>query len=131
MKKESSGSPLALYRHLSRLGINTGTSEKFVRYILLTNNIILTTLTLIPPYAVLFYAVGMHFLALALIGVFLMFIYFLYLTSQGKFFISRLLTVLSLNTILGIYAIAMGRESGIHFLYFVFFTLPFLLFDLK
>ncbi|MES2621009.1 MAG: ATP-binding protein [Bacteroidota bacterium] len=119
------------YVWLSYTGIDKDTPEKLKKHILLANSINLTTLTLIPPYAILFYFLGLGALAILLYSFFFLFCFYLYLTHRKRYFLSRTLMVISMNLILGIYAIMLGKDAGMHFLYFVFFTLPFLLYDFK
>jgi len=99
--------------------------------VLLGNSINLTTITLIVPYTFLFYFLGTQKLALLLGFIFFLFCFYHYLTYKRHYFLSRTAMILSMNIILGIYGVVLGKDSGIHFLYFVFFTLPFLLYDLK
>jgi signal transduction histidine kinase len=119
------------YSRLSHVGIDKNTPDKLRRYTLLGNSINLTTITLIIPYTFLFYFLGIPKLALLLGSFFFLFSFYHYLTYKRHYFLSRTLMVFSLNIILGVYAVVLGRASGIHFLYFVFSTLPFLLYDLK
>lgn len=122
---------IQFYSRLSHLGIDKNTPQKLSRHILLANSINLTTITLIVPYTFLFYFLGIHKLAILLGSLFFLFSFYHYLTYKKYYFLSRMLMILSMNIALGIYAIVLGRDSGIHFLYFVFFTLPFLLFSLN
>jgi len=131
MKNLRNISVVKLYRELSSIGIDKFTPEKERKYILLGNSINLTTLTLIVPYTFLFYFLGVEKLALLLGSFFFLFSFYHFLTYKRYYFLSRALMLISMNTILGIYAIVLGRDSGLHFLYFVFFTLPFLLFSLR
>lgn len=119
------------YVWLSYTGIDKDTPEKLKKHVLLANSINLTTLTLIPLYAVLFYFLDLGVLAILLYSFFFLFGFYLYLTHKKRYFLSRTLMVISMNIILGTYAVLLGKASGIHFLYFVFFTLPFLLYDFK
>jgi signal transduction histidine kinase len=120
-----------LYRRLSQVGVDRNTPERRRKYIVLSNSMNLTTLTLIPPYSLLFYCLGIHKLALMLASVFLLFCFYHYLTHRKRYFWSRTLMIFSVNVILGVYGVVLGRESGIHYLYFVFFTFPFLLYSLR
>lgn len=120
-----------LYTWLSNVGLEKSSPDKLRKYVLMGNSINLTTITLIPPYATLFYYMGLHKLALLLGSFFFLFCFYHYLTHKKLYFLSRTLMVISMNIILGVYGIVMGKDTGIHFLFFVFFTLPFLLYDLK
>jgi signal transduction histidine kinase len=119
------------YARLSQLGIDKNTPEKLRKHVLLANSTNLTTISLIVPYTFLFYYLGLHKLAILLCAVFFLFSFYLYLAYKKHYFSSRTLMIVSMNIILGSYGIAIGKESDIHFLYFVFFTLPFLVYDLK
>lgn len=124
-------SVVKFYSRLSNIGLDAQTPPEMRKQVQLGNQINLTTCTLIIPYSCLFYALGIHKLAVLLIGVFFLFAFYHYLTYKRHYFISRVAMLLSTNVILGIYAVVLGRYACLHYLYFVFFTLPFLLFNLR
>jgi signal transduction histidine kinase len=120
-----------LYERLSMSGIDENTPEQVRKHVILTNNINLTVLTLIIPYGILFSALGLAQMGILLCSFFFLFAFFHYLNSEGYFLLARTLILISLNVILCSYAVALGRQAGLHFLYVVFFTLPVLLFEPK
>ena len=72
------------YIWLSYTGIDKDTPEKLKKHVLLANSINLTTLTLIPPYAILFYFLGLGTLAVVLYSFFFLFGFYLYLTYKKR-----------------------------------------------
>lgn len=119
------------YARLSHVGIDKHTPDNVRKYVLLGNSINLTTLTLIVPFTFLFFILGMPRLAILLGGLFFLFSFYHYLTSRRYHYLSRVAMMFSLNFALGFYAVVVGKKAGLHFLYVVFFTLPFLVFSLK
>ncbi|MCW5909355.1 MAG: hypothetical protein KIS94_15930 [Chitinophagales bacterium] len=128
---DNSTSALSVIQRWISIGVKSHTSLHQRRYILLTNSINFTTLFLIPPYAILFYALGYTWHALFLIPVFFLIAIPLFLTYMQYYMVARILLLFLLNLILGVYALLFGRESGIHLLYMVFSTVPLLLFPLR
>jgi signal transduction histidine kinase len=120
-----------LYKRFIYTGIDDSMSAQSAKHILLTNSINATTLTIIIPYSVLFYILGLKLLAVILLAIFILFLFYYYLSYRRQYFLSRMLMVISMNIALGIYGVLLGKESGLHALFFVFFTLPFLLFSMR
>lgn len=120
-----------LYKQLASWGIDKNTPGALRKRILLTNSINLTTLTIIIPYSILFYLLGFRWLGILLIPVFALFVIYQYLNKLKYYLLSRTLMLISLNVILGFYAVAFGRFSSLHILYFVFLSLPLLLYELR
>ena len=70
------------YSRLSQTGVDDTTPANVRKYVVLTNNIILTALTLIPVHILIFYLLRFPWFALVLEVLFVLYLFFLYLNSK-------------------------------------------------
>ena len=119
------------YSRLSQTGVDDTTPATVRKYVVLTNNIILTALTLIPAHILIFYLLRFPWFAFVLEVLFVLYLFFLYLNSKKLYSLSRTFLIFTLNASLAAFAVSFGKDSGLHLLYFVFVSIPFLLYELK
>lgn len=121
---------LKFIKGLVQCGVYPQTEPEAARQITLTNGITLTIFFFIVPFSFIFYFLGYTLLGPLLWPIAGLFTPVFYFNKTGKTLASRLTLIVLMNLVLGSYAVIIGRESGIHLLFFVFVGIPFLIFSL-
>ena len=104
-------------------------AAKHSKYTLRSNFINLSLLILITVFGVIFYFLGAVNESLLMILVFSLFVPVFFFNSKKLFTVANLWQLLCIALCVFYYGTVFGKPASVHYLFFVFVTLPFYLFD--
>lgn len=115
------------------MGISSSQAQDIstVGGVILNNTIAFTLLCLIPIYGGIFYSVGQPTISISLLLLVLFAGITYWLNWKQLFNLAKYWTTLFLNTALFVYSVWIGKDSGIHYLAFVFLTFSFSMYSYK
>ena len=121
-----------MFQKLFKLGLTDIEDDVFIhresRQIMVVNALAFLMAPLAYLFAPLFYSFDQPMLATAAVVTSLFFIFCIVLNYFKLFFISKLLMMLNLNGCIFYFSCTLGEQAGAQFIYFVFITLPLLVF---
>jgi signal transduction histidine kinase len=113
------------------MGISSATTVDEAKYIKRTNFITLTIQFLIIPYSILFYVLGAPLQAKLLWAAWLLFLGVYFFNKKQWHIKARLWLLKTVLVCLVYFGGVFGQAASVHYLFFVFITIPFLLFPLS
>lgn len=115
-------------RKILRTGVEKP-AAKHSKYIFRSNFINLSILILIVIFGVVFYLLGARRESLLMILVFSLFVPVFYFNSKKQYTTANLWQLVCIALCVFYYGTVFGRAASVHYLFFVFVTLPFYLFS--
>ena len=100
----------------------------YSRYVQRVNFINLTILVLVVVYGAIFYFLGAHFHAYLMLTIFLLFMVVFFFNAFGWYAWAKMWMISLIAVCVCYFGGSFGKDSSVHYLLFVFITLPFLVF---
>lgn len=119
------------FQKIVRAGIDEQVTAEDSKFIMRCNFITLIALFLIPFYGVLFYTLGATTYAYFMSVVFLCFLCVFLFNKVKSYHMAKLWLLGLLASCVYVYGSALGKGASVHYLFFVFIPVPFLLFHFE
>jgi len=123
--------PLQLFKTITRLGTKDLRDLDFKRRVILSNQVAFVFLLVSTPYYFVFQWMHLPGLSFSVIPFASCFI-FAFILNHFRFYkLAKMILILSSNTALIFYSLALGKESGMHLIFFALASIPFVFYRPK